>query len=67
MLDFKRMRHDKVIPAGLTTQDTEEFLDGTSVLSETWTWHKEKSHDYGHYAFKAELRVIGFKAGESQY
>lgn len=67
MLDFKRMRHNDVIPAGLTAQHSEQFLEGGRALSETWTWHKPKSHDYGHYAFKTELRVIGFKAGDSQY
>jgi hypothetical protein len=67
MLGFKRMRHDDVIPAGLTTQDSAQFLEGDHVLSETWTWHKAKSHDYGHYAFKTELRVIGFKVGDSRY
>lgn len=67
MLDFKRMRHDGVIPAGLTTEDSVEFYEGSRVLSETWTWHKAKSRDYGHFAFRTELRVIGFKTGGSQY
>ena len=67
MLDFTRIRYNQVIPAGLTTKVWDQFLGGSQALSETWIWHKPKSHDYGHYAFKTELRVIGFKTGESQY
>lgn len=66
-LDFTRMRYKDVIPAGLTTKIWDQFLGGNQALSDTWVWHKPKSYDYGHYDFKTELRVIGFKAGDSQY
>jgi hypothetical protein len=67
ILDFTRIRYNQVIPAGLTTKVWDQFLGGSQALSETWIWHNPKSHDYGHYAFKTELRVIGFKTGEAQY
>jgi len=69
MLDFKRMRYEDVIPAGLTKNIWNQFLgvDTERALIETWTWNNPKHHDIGHYTFKTELRVIGFRSGGSQY
>ena len=69
MLDFKRIRYEDVIPAGLTKNIWNQFLgaDTERALIETWVWHKPKSYDYGHYAFKTDLRVIGFRSGGSPY
>lgn len=57
VLDFDRVNYRESIPAGLT-KDVEQTYVLDKIQSETWY--------HGHATFKTELRVIGFKTGESR-
>jgi hypothetical protein len=48
----------RVIPAGLTTEVENPYSPSLGVA---------ETRRKGHYTYKTELRVIGFKTGESQY
>jgi len=59
MLDFDRLEYEGSIPAGLTTTVSRPGYYVGNVISKTW--------NHGHPTATAELRVIGFKTGKSQY
>jgi S1-C subfamily serine protease len=61
MLDFDQWTWQEAIPAGLT-KDAWGLMSGRDVYKAV----SETLHN-GHYNYKTEVRVIGFKTGETQY
>jgi hypothetical protein len=62
MLDFERSSYDESIPAGLTKNiQNSSTLVSSSILLQVEGYKKVVPPG------RAEIRVIGFNAGDSQY